>query len=99
MFAAFVFFGLRVAMRCEDRFGSLLAGGVTAMIGVQCVLNVAVVIGLMPVSYTHLDVYKRQGQRRVARFLDPEGAPGVGRADRPGIRDAYLLCLNGGALA
>ena len=39
------------------------------------------------------------GQRRVARFLDPEGAPGVGRADRPGIRDAYLLCLNGGALA
>ena len=26
MFAAFVFFGLRVAMRCEDRFGSLLAG-------------------------------------------------------------------------
>ena len=39
------------------------------------------------------------GQRRVARFLDPEGAPGLGRADRPGIRDAYLLCLNGGALA
>ncbi len=39
------------------------------------------------------------GQRRVARFLDPEGAPGVGRADRPGVRDAYLLCLNGGALA
>ena len=50
MFAAFVFFGLRVAMRCEDRFGSLLAGGVTAMIGVQCVLNVAVVIGLMPTT-------------------------------------------------
>ena len=39
------------------------------------------------------------GQRRVARFLDPEGAPGVGRADRPGIRDAYLLCLNGGVPA
>ncbi len=36
------------------------------------------------------------GRRRVARFLDPEGAPGVGRADRPGIRDAWLLCLRGG---
>ena len=39
------------------------------------------------------------GQRRVARFLAPEGAPGVGRPDRPGIRDAYLLCLNGGVPA
>ena len=26
------------------------------------------------------------GRRRVARFLDPEGAPGLGRADRPGLR-------------
>ena len=26
------------------------------------------------------------GRRCVARFLDPEGAPGVGRADRPGLR-------------
>ena len=39
------------------------------------------------------------GRRCVARFLDPEGAPGVGRADRPGLEDAYLLCLNGGVPA
>ena len=39
------------------------------------------------------------GHRCVARFLDPTGAPGIGRADRPGIRDAYLLCLHGGAPA
>ena len=48
LFCAFVFFGLRVAMRCRDRFGSLLAGGITAMIGVQCVMNVMVVTGMMP---------------------------------------------------
>ena len=61
MFAAFVFFGLRVAMRCEDRFGSLLAGGITAMIGVQCVLNVAVVIGLMPTTGLPLPFFSAGG--------------------------------------
>ncbi|HIS03932.1 MAG TPA: putative lipid II flippase FtsW [Candidatus Pullichristensenella avicola] len=61
MFAAFVFFGLRVAMRCQDRFGSLLAGGITAMIGVQCVLNVAVVIGLMPTTGLPLPFFSAGG--------------------------------------
>ena len=29
LFGAFLFFGLRVAMRCPDRFGAMLAGGIT----------------------------------------------------------------------
>ena len=61
LFAAFVFFGLRIAIRCEDRFGSLLAGGITSMIGVQCVLNVAVVIGLMPTTGLPLPFFSSGG--------------------------------------
>lgn len=61
LFAAFVFFGLRVAMRCPDRFGSLLAGGITAMIGVQSVLNVAVVVGLMPTTGLPLPFFSAGG--------------------------------------
>ncbi len=61
LFAAFIFFGLRVAIRCEDRFGSLLAGGITAMIGVQTVLNVAVVIGLMPTTGLPLPFFSSGG--------------------------------------
>ncbi|MBR6766577.1 MAG: putative lipid II flippase FtsW [Clostridia bacterium] len=61
LFAAFVFFGLRVAIRCPDRFGSLLAGGITAMIGVQCVLNVAVVIGMMPTTGLPLPFFSAGG--------------------------------------
>ena len=61
VFAAFVFFGLRIAIRCPDRFGSLLAGGITAMIGVQCVLNVAVVIGLMPTTGLPLPFFSSGG--------------------------------------
>lgn len=61
LFAAFIFFGLRIAMQCEDRFGSLLAGGITCMIGVQCVLNVAVVIGLMPTTGLPLPFFSAGG--------------------------------------
>ncbi len=61
LFAAFVFFGLRVAIRCGDRFGSLLAGGITAMIGVQTVLNVAVVTGLMPTTGLPLPFFSAGG--------------------------------------
>ena len=61
LFAAFVFFGLRVAIRCPDRFGSLLAGGITAMIGMQTVLNVAVVIGLIPTTGQPLPLFSAGG--------------------------------------
>lgn len=61
VFAAFIYFGLRVAMRCPDRFGSLLAGGITAMVGVQCVLNVAVVIGMMPTTGLPLPFFSAGG--------------------------------------
>ena len=50
-----------MAIRCEDRFGSLLAGGITCMIGVQCVLNVAVVIGLMPTTGLPLPFFSAGG--------------------------------------
>ncbi len=61
VFAAFLFFGLRVALRCQDRFGSLLAGGITCMIGVQTVLNVAVVIGMMPTTGLPLPFFSAGG--------------------------------------
>ncbi len=61
LFGAFLFFGLRIAMRCEDRFGSLLAGGITCMIGVQTVLNVAVVIGMMPTTGLPLPFFSAGG--------------------------------------
>lgn len=61
MFAGFVFFGLRIAFRCEDRFGSLLAAGITCMIGVQVILNVAVVTGMMPTTGLPLPFFSAGG--------------------------------------
>jgi cell division protein FtsW len=40
--------GLRTAFRAPDRFGALLALGLTAMVSVQAFFNISVVLGLLP---------------------------------------------------
>jgi cell division protein FtsW len=40
--------GLRTAFRAPDRFGALLALGLTAMVAVQAFFNISVVLGLLP---------------------------------------------------
>lgn len=47
-FAVLIIRGLTVAHRSRDWFGSLVAAGFTAMIGIQAVLNIAVVTCLVP---------------------------------------------------
>ena len=61
LFLLFVFFGLRIALRCPDRFGSLLAGGISCMVGVQTVMNVAVVTGMMPTTGQPLPFFSSGG--------------------------------------
>jgi len=48
LFAAFVVFGMRVAFRSRDRLGFLIASGVTLTIGLQALVNMAVVTGSAP---------------------------------------------------
>ena len=45
-----VFRGIRVALRCRDRFGSLLAAGITVVFGVQVFVNIGVCTGLLPTT-------------------------------------------------
>ncbi|MDH4139827.1 MAG: putative lipid II flippase FtsW [Coriobacteriia bacterium] len=49
-FGVFAYAGVRIALGARDPFGRLLAGGVTAMIVTQALLNMAAVTGLMPVT-------------------------------------------------
>jgi cell division protein FtsW len=50
LFVAFAVLGVRAAVRAPDRFGTLLAAGVTAWIVVQALVNVGAVVGLLPVT-------------------------------------------------
>lgn len=48
LFAIFVWRGILIAMRAPDMFGSLLATGITTLIGTQAIMNIAVVTSSMP---------------------------------------------------
>ena len=47
-FGLLIWFGVRTAARSRDRFGFLLAGGITAAIAVQTLVNALVVSGSIP---------------------------------------------------
>jgi cell division protein FtsW len=50
LFALFAFRGLSIARRAPDRFGALLAGGITATITGQALLNMGVATGVFPIT-------------------------------------------------
>lgn len=50
LFFALAWLGFRTATRAPDRFGSLLAVGVTIWITSQAVINIGAVIGVLPVT-------------------------------------------------
>jgi rod shape determining protein RodA len=49
LFLIIIAWGLSIAGRCRDPFGTVLSVGVTAMIAWQVVINICMVMGLMPV--------------------------------------------------
>lgn len=50
LFALFVYAGIRIALRAPDMLGRLLAAGITAWIGLQAVVNLGAVTGLLPIT-------------------------------------------------
>ena len=50
LFAIFVWRGIVIAMKAPDMYGSLIAIGVTTLVAVQTVINIAVVTGSIPTT-------------------------------------------------
>lgn len=50
LFIFFVVRGVRTAFKAPDSYGTLLAVGITSIIAVQAIINIAVVTGSMPVT-------------------------------------------------
>jgi cell division protein FtsW len=65
LFAAFAVAGAKVALRSSDRFGMLVASGVTIWISGQALLNVAMVVGFAPVQGTPLPFISAGGSSLV----------------------------------
>ncbi len=61
LFAVFIWRGILIAMKAPDMFGSLLATGITALIGMQAIINIAVVTSSMPVTGMALPFFSYGG--------------------------------------
>lgn len=53
--------GFKIAMMSPDLFGSLMATGITAMIGIQALINIGVVTGSIPVTGINLPLISAGG--------------------------------------
>jgi cell division protein FtsW len=48
LYALLVYKGVKIALKAPDRYGTYLAFGLTLVIGLQALINSAVVMGLLP---------------------------------------------------
>ena len=61
LFVLFIWRGIIVAMRAQDNFGCLIAIGIVTMIGLQAIINIAVVTGTIPVTGMPLPFFSYGG--------------------------------------
>jgi cell division protein FtsW len=61
LFLVFLWRGIMVAVNAPDKFGSLLAVGITSLIGVQSLLNIAVVTSSVPPTGVSLPFFSSGG--------------------------------------
>jgi cell division protein FtsW len=68
-FAVIAWRGLRAALRAPDRFGSLLALGLTTMVTIQALINICVVTNLLPTKGIPLPFVSNGGSSLVINLI------------------------------
>ena len=70
LFALLIIRGFWIAIHARDRFGALLAVGVTTQIGLQTFLNIAVVTGLIPATGISLPFFSYGGTALMIQLFE-----------------------------
>jgi len=82
LFAVFIWRGILTAMKAPDMFGSLVAVGITAMIGIQVIVNIAVVTSSMPATGMPLPFFSYGGTALVILLCQIGVLLNISRAGR-----------------
>ena len=61
LFGVFIWRGILIAMRAPDMFGSLVAIGITSLVAIQVIINIAVVTSSMPATGMPLPFFSYGG--------------------------------------
>jgi cell division protein FtsW len=88
-YAAFAYAGLKIALRCTDQFGKVLAAGIVALVCGQAAVNLAAVLGLAPLTGIPLPFVSYGGSNLVVALAAVGILLNIGR-DREAERAARL---------
>jgi len=80
LFVAFAAFGIAIALRATDRFGMLVAAGITVWVTAQAAINIGGVTGLLPVSGIPLPFVSFGGSSLVITMLASGILANIGRS-------------------
>jgi cell division protein FtsW len=86
LFGAFAVLGIRVALRAPDRFGALLAAGITIGVVGQAIVNIGAVVGLLPITGIPLPFVSFGGTALVTTMFAAGILGNVARQIRPAPR-------------
>ncbi|MBQ7580564.1 MAG: putative lipid II flippase FtsW [Clostridia bacterium] len=70
LFALFVFRGFYIGLRSKDRFTSLVVMGITFQVGLQTVLNIGVVTGMLPNTGISLPFFSYGGTALITLMVE-----------------------------
>jgi cell division protein FtsW len=84
LFGALLWAGVRVALRAPDTFGRLLAGGITAWFGIQALVNLGAVTGVLPITGVPLPFMSYGGSSLVVSLVAVGVLFAIGRSALPG---------------
>ena len=70
LFAMLIFRGFWIAMHCKDRFGTLLGCGLTTLLAVQVLLNIAVVTNSIPSTGISMPFFSSGGTALVMQLIE-----------------------------
>ncbi|QCX32582.1 putative lipid II flippase FtsW [Caloramator sp. E03] len=69
LFAILIWRGYKIALNCKDKFGSLMATGITSLIAVQSSINFLVVASFMPITGVTLPLISYGGSSLLFTML------------------------------
>lgn len=69
LFTIFVWRGVVISMKAQDNFGCLIAIGIVTMLGLQAMINIAVVTGTIPVTGMPLPFFSYGGTSLIANLI------------------------------
>ncbi len=69
LFVLLLWRGIRIALKCPDQFGFLMAAGLTLSISILAFVNIAVTIGVLPVTGLPLPFISYGGSALIANLI------------------------------